>query len=188
MGRELTEEEKTSIKDLEAKLLTHKHILKIEHDPRWHIPNIDYSKFDGKDKEIAEIPVKMLKKFLRNPYIEDDFSNDHDARREWRDKLEDQYKWFHDFYQHNSLKYSNQCATLRNALALMKDFYGDSDKEDFEAVVDKAHKLCKMNPLEYNQKSLQDKIGYIKQIKHAVYDILDYVSCPKCSIEEHEKE
>ena len=184
MGRELSQKEKVRAKELEDILLTHKHIIKIEHDPRWHIPDIDYSKFKPETTDISQGLVKILKKYLRSPYIEDDFEANHEDRREWRDRLEQQYEWFHDFYENNVLKYGNKCATLSLLFELIEPHYIASDTETFKELLKKADDLCNLDSLEYNQRSLQEKIGYIKQIKHAVYDVLDFLSYDKCSLED----
>lgn len=164
--------EELSISEIEKILLKDSHIVTIHSAREWAIPEIDYSFFKPESQEKAKECVAALERYLDCPLIEDDFE-DHNSRRTWRDRLEKQYDWFHEFYNNNALKIA-KTTEISIAFFRLESYCTNLIKKSFQELNQKRSQLSK-NKI-YSSRSTQEKIDYVNEVKVIIYDALKLFS------------
>lgn len=156
------------------------HVIVIHPAEKWDLPNIDYSLWSKKRREHKKRNIRQLEDFLQQPYIVDDFGNNHIARRTWRKLLELKYSWFSDYYEKNALKWgSTQLVFL--VMETLPSSYLGQDLEQLKSLTENVMGMVENKEKEYSLKSNQEKMDYMKQIKKEAYGILKFLSQEKKS-------
>ncbi|MDP2750859.1 MAG: hypothetical protein Q8O89_08570 [Nanoarchaeota archaeon] len=169
--------DETILSEIEKILLEDPHVVSIYPSEKWDVPKIDYSLFKEKDREQIECNINSLTKYLNCSYVVDDFFENHDKRRTWRNQLRKKYSGFEGYYSsNNALKIANWGAVLMSAYENIERAYIGSNKDELFAFTDAICQQVTIYHEKWHLKSSEQQVEYAKQTKQAVYDALVFLS------------
>ena len=161
--------------DLEAILRQDPHVVEIHPAEEWDMPKIDYPLFKVEEREFIGEVIDRLGIFLNGPYIVDDFGN-HSERREWAKQLESKYDGFYDYYRSNALKLNSTVQVIQSVMNHLEQYYTGRNSEKFQRATEDVRKAAWIHSSDYDLKSVQEKIEFVKQVKGKVYEVLKSLS------------
>ena len=161
--------ESLPVSEIERILLADPHVVAIHPAEEWKIPEIDASLWNTGAEKGSDV-VQGIVQYLNEKYIEDDFGNNHTARRKWRMQL-----WKHpglnEYYQSQALKYGRlQAVELQ--LFMIEEVYSGGKREELAQKIKEVRGLLFKGKGTYNSLTSSGKIDYIKSIKAKLYDVL----------------
>lgn len=164
-------------KTVEEVLRADPHIKDIIATGKIDVPEVDPNLWVPERREKMTANLRLFGGFLAQPLILDDFGQDHDARIEWREKMEGRHKGFHPYWSSNALKYNNLVGIRWCIYGTGKGYCGTSPGQ-LEGKNSAAIKAIPDND-EYRNMSEEERVKAVVEAKDKVRDLLEFLSKQK---------
>jgi len=150
------------------------HVKAIIPAERLNIPEVNPNLWVPSRREKRGKDIRLLREFLRQPLIVDDFGQDHDARIKWRKRMQSRHPHFNEYWSSNALQYNNLVG-IRWLLCTFGKGYCGTQGNEFEEKRESAAQAIPENPI-YKGMLDEDKFKTVVKAKEKVRDLLEFLS------------
>ena len=162
--------------ELENIILNDPKFIKIHYPENWRDVKINLDLFHNDQHKQVIDAVRILKEYLRKPYLEDTFENNHSERRDWQMDLEKRFgDEIYNFFNADALKGGFAYFLLSPQLSRIIKAYNGSNKNELENLVKNVYQILP-DKVQYNELKTSEKINLMRSLKKNIHNLLSFIS------------
>lgn len=150
-------------------IVSYPEIRKVLYGKNYKIPSINFDLWARDDMIHARTIIDLLLDYMSSPIILDNFSLDHNSRKEFLNRLQNENKVLFTFYSSNALRLK-RIGSLVNVRLLEKGYLGNKARlnDNLNSILN----LIPKNNNSFDHLSLDSKIDLVEEIRKCIFNLL----------------